>query len=72
MGERIVPFLVYHMSHHGAGWHHILLLNHIMGMGIHENRYQGSFYGQLGSWLLWYEDHRDLFRDDIYHGLIDG
>jgi hypothetical protein len=70
MGSILVPFIFHDMTHHGAGWHHLLLLSRITGEHPWNPQHNGNYYAILGSWLLWYVENEHRFDRDIYHGLV--
>lgn len=69
LGPRIVPYIVYHMTHKGADWIQMNLLGAITGEHPVSERHGGKFYEHIIDWLSWYLTSK-YYTDDVYHGLI--
>lgn len=70
MGQKIIPYIIFNMTHNGASWVHLALLSSLTTNSPITESEQGYFYAQLAAWLNWYISNPLYNNVDIYQDLL--
>ena len=70
MGDSIVNYIFYLITHEGSCWLYFHLLRRITGENPVPVEDYGRFPNTIMRWLEWYLKSEYREQDDIYHGLV--
>lgn len=70
MGDKIIPYLFYVATQHGASWVHFSLFSELSKANPIPKQDLGRFDRTLMHWLRWYTENPKYQNIDVYFGLV--